>query len=247
MHFGAKLFIEALGLFWENRWAALRIAAVPVVFLLVFDLMWWSYPENDWLIWGNFAAWTIFIAWIAIAWHRHLLLENAVMPSTFKRLGLALIYGVLVIIFLLTGLLPFIGGLAFWDSSTLFEMSESHQVFVFSIVLVIGLVLGIYVLFRFGLVLPHLALDRGWLGFVQSWQRTSGLGLGLWIYAALLAGLFALPLPLEFTFEEAFETAPGLLLASCFSAFIAIIDITLLTRLYDYAMTRVAPKEGEAT
>jgi len=243
---GASLFFDAAGQLWARKGAVLPILAVPLGILLILEV--WVYTTESEAVWPYvlyFAVSFVIGPWIAIFWHRYILLEetaSGLMPPWRNRLVWPYVLAGLLIVLVIWIILAALLILALFAFPEL-EDTDVFWAIMVGLVVAISFVPGLYLSFRLGLVLPHLALERGWLGFRESWHKTSGMGAGLWVLTALYTLVLSLPALLP-VFEEGAGSLPISLISALIYVISTLIGISILTRLYEYSGL-MAPEHGE--
>ncbi len=212
---GWQIVRHAIVMVFSNLADALRISLLP--YAAVTGLTFWMLPEA----FGGFSpaqdsnpfadiaprTYLLFLGfgvvylWIAVAWHRFVLLEEtpgAVLPAFHMREILiyfwkALLLGIIVLLISIP-----VGFVAVMIASV-FAASTASIFFSLVIALVFGTVSvipGIYVFYRLSLVLPAAAIGKP-LTMGDSWDATGKVSGALWIVIAIIILVGALNLLTE--------------------------------------------------
>jgi hypothetical protein len=235
---GWAIFRKSVNQIYYNLNDALRISGLlwAAIFIITMIplLLSKSSPQPDAGIamsaLGLMLVYIICLSWIAILWHRFMLLEersSSLIPKWRGGLVWSYIKNILLISLVLI-VLAIIPMLLLMMLMTQITRSETVWFFVF--ILIIGPVFT-YVSLRLSLVLPAVAVEKP-IGISQSWRVTQPASGAIMLASFLLA-----------VFTGAVQWLPGLagggeivsLIASFTSGWIALmVGISILTTLYGY-------------
>jgi len=172
------------------------------------------------------------MSWIAVAWHRYVLLEeetNQLFPfwQTGRILGylgktLALGFSVgFMVVFPFVVVASIIGSIGLAAILPIFGLAM--------------FVCFYYLFFRMGLALPATALDQK-MPLKEAFQRTTDLTNQIWGLAILVVGITLIAGILIGTIAP--NNIVGVLITSVFQWFMVMISASLLTTLYGHAIER---------
>lgn len=194
---GYRIFAHAIGLVFHNFGQALRISGV--LYLMssgVGILLASTIPADPTPLHVIVAALAVFVEitmgiWIAIAWHRYILLDetpDTVLPAfNGRRILVYFGYAALLSIIMILVVAVFVG---------LIQLTIAINAPILAVPLVIGVFLLIVVAsYRLGIVLPATSVEKS-IGLPEAWRATQGT-TGALLAVALLTGLggFLLQLP----------------------------------------------------
>jgi hypothetical protein len=185
---------HSLGLLWRNRGTALRLSIGPLVLLAILTqgsgllMTGGLFDGGTGLVLSLLSA--LLLSWVAVAWHRFVLLEEAPTgllpalpgPETFQHLGWSLLLG-LGAMLLNLALGPVL--VRIFDAA---PASAGGNLLAGYGPLLVPLLLVTWLGLRLGLVLPGAALGRG-LTLQDSWAATRPLArtfAGLAVLEAVL-------------------------------------------------------------
>ena len=197
--YAISILIGAFHMLWTNRLQALKISLIPWVLALLTiyfaeNVMHGSFieiPDNlstvgEVLSLILSAATSVFFIWIAVAWHRLILLEEpceAVIPTwhgqnikayLIQCLWLGLFILALVVVMGLTLLLLHLLSSSTWVIGLLSFFKKS------------AFVVCAYAIYRFCLILPSAALGRT-MGLRASWRQTKPVRYALAVIAVIMS------------------------------------------------------------
>jgi len=166
------------------------------------------------------------MSWIAIAWHRFVLLEEGsadLIPNfNISRLSTYLGKTIVLILIIAVGLV-----LPLMIATTIFRIAGLNA---FLPLVSLGLFVCVYYLFfRAGLVLPAIALDQR-MTFSQSFAATQSLSKEIWGLALIIVGLSFGTAVLLGSFIP--NNIIGVLTTAVVQWFMVMISASLLTTLY---------------
>ncbi len=185
---GIRIFVHAMRMVFGNLRAALRIGGVALVVLLALGISAGLTPPPGALHGPSTAgmatnllltiARVIVGLWVAVAWHRFILLEEtpgALLPRwngaaiwAYVKAGVVLALIVLLIILPIA----FVGGLLMVPMTASMATSASPRMLMALIGFIIALVPACYIFFRLAPVLPAAAVGSG-LSLREAWFQTS--------------------------------------------------------------------------
>jgi hypothetical protein len=172
---GWQIFTHSVRLVWANRGVALRISAVLYVISAVFQV--WlqpAGPADDVALSGGSGVLQLFVAalsviislWIAVAWHRYILLEE--VPQGFlpqwhgdrmaAYFGRSILIGLILIGVMVVSAIPLIIGLVGVVGASVFALGTIFAMFVF---------------YRLCAVLPATAMGKP-ITMKEAWIATDG-------------------------------------------------------------------------
>lgn len=254
MKLALALISHSLQMLWHNRMPLVRMT-VPL--LLIFELLSFTVgtlmPDNGM---GPASLTTVvmafvFHAWIAVVWHRYVLLSEGqagiipVVNANFvgRYVLTTIVLGILVGIAVLLGIvgmslvwLPLSGGRSLWESG--------QGVLILSVLLL--LVFGVWLTQRLGLTLTSAAVGER-LGLGESWTLTRPISGTLWIAAAVqvAASLLALVVvgiviaigtPMLTAIAAPLGIVFGLAVTFVFSWVVLVAGVTMLTTIYGHVV-----------
>jgi len=202
---GLRIFLHSVRLVFGQLGAALRISAVLYIIGMAIGAIGLYYQYQAFASEGSQAgAWQFFVAalisvvpylWIAVAWHRFVLLDEApraIVPTPpgdriWSYFGRAIQMGLLIIVFAIgCGLLLTVAMVA----------SNGSPVLALPIMFVFVAV-GVLITYRLAPMFPGAAIGQS-VGVGEAWKVTSGASGTFFILAILSAiGSFVLDLPGE--------------------------------------------------
>ncbi len=231
------IFSHSVRLVWRNRWDALRIsgglyaayAVVQVVFLGSTDTsngidMTEVAPED--LGGVFFAAFlqSVVTLWIAVAWHRYVLLEEypqgwlpsfrggAILSYFWRSLGIALVIGFAVVV----------------PVTILVSFAPILSVFAVFGAMFLAIVLG----FRLAPALPAAATGEPF-GFSDAWSATAGqTGTAIALAFIGLTAVFVAQLPVFAV--TAISPGMGNIVFIVLNWFVTLVSASILTTLYGH-------------
>lgn len=173
--------------------------------------------------------------WIAVAWHRYILLSeepNSFVP-TFRGDRMLAYFGYSILIALIMIPIAFILTFVVGLLAAPFLMSSSGPGY-FSVI-VVGLLVYvpmIVIVYRLSVVLPAAALEES-LGIGGAWERTKGTTGAIIVLAIVSAlGFIVIGLPVLFIFNPGSVPA---IIWSFFTDWVAImVGVSILTTLYGH-------------
>lgn len=190
-----------------------------------------AFQSSSALLIGNVLL-IIAMSWIAIAWHRFVLLEES-SPQLFPNWNTARLFHYLGKTLLLVFLIAIGLALPLAVLSLLLSGAGLNGLMPF---LSLGLFVCVYYFFfRAGLVLPAIALDKR-LSFSESLQKTAELSNAIWGTAMIVVGVsFAVAILLGALMPN---NIFGVLANAVVQWFMVMISASLLTTLYGHAVER---------
>ncbi len=241
MKLGAAIFLHSIGMVLRNYIAVLRIFGGPTVIIgaAMFALFRFLNTTDPSSAGGGSVA--LFVAailgiivvawsgvmWVVVAWHRYILLEEypeGFLPELHKSQMWAYFLNSLKIALIVAGLsIPL--GLLFVGTAQAIE---------FSILALVGvavyLAISVLVL-RFSLILPAAAIGEE-ISVGESLDHTEGRSFSLLVLVICLIGL-------QFSGDYLISLLAGAqiiqeVLATVFSIFIVVLQISVLTTLYGH-------------
>lgn len=202
---GLRIFIHSVRLVFGQLGAALRISAALYIISIAIAAVAFYYQAQA-LSTGNPTAppWQFFVAtiascvpylWIAVAWHRFVLLDE--IPPTpvptppvdriWSYVGRALQLGLLAMVF----------GLLFGLVTILSMLVANSAPFIAILVGLIFIAVGILATYRVAPVFPGAAIGKS-ISLGEAWKSTSGASGTLFLLAIISAiGSFVIDLPIE--------------------------------------------------
>ena len=190
-----------------------------------------AFQSSSALLIGNVLL-IIAMSWIAIAWHRFVLLEES-SPQLFPNWNTARLFHYLGTTLLLVFLIAIGLALPLAVLSLLLSGAGLNGLMPF---FSLGLFVCVYYFFfRAGLVLPAIALDKR-LSFSESLQKTAELSNAIWGTAMIVVGVsFAVAILLGALMPN---NIFGVLANAVVQWFMVMISASLLTTLYGHAVER---------
>ena len=230
---------KSMAQLFYNRRAALRISGL--LWLIIFATRIWA--ERDLINAGtsldstnsgidrpqglglgaflHMGVYLIFGAWIAVRWHRFMLLaesQDSYLPKWDRYLIWHYIVASLkVFIISIVGLLPIIPLAYFFNQ--------------FEFIQLISLVLYQYILLRISLILPALAVQKP-TTIGESWRATGPIKLSIFV-AALCIGVLIGGI-IYFGDNPTSISLPYLIVSFFTDWFILMVNVTIITTLYGY-------------
>jgi len=210
-----KIILESFSVIFENKVTLSKALAIPFVIYLAIEVcVYFDIPEI--LSWVLAAlAWVIY-AIIAITTHRVVLLGPSSVPkwgitSWSKRETYFMLHvlgiGAMAMGVSLLGIIPIIGA-------------------------IVALVVVFWLLPRFSLVFPGIAVDKG-VSFKLSWELTQDYQLHMFLIVIVLPILLGIPTLL-------FAQIPyGSFLSSVLAAFVLLFEIAALSLTYQQITNEV--------
>lgn len=176
--------------------------------------------------------WLFVLSWVAVAWHRYILLEE--QPGLLPPLRSDLVWpylGRTVLLALLLILLAI--PVSIVAGFLLYGAGPENLVAVFVVQTVLSLLLG-WVAMRLSLVLPARALDRP-LRFGESWAATAPVSGAIFVVVLVLAVINAV---LALLFGAMGDNLVTVLLSLAVQWFTAMLGLSVLTTLYGALIER---------
>jgi len=183
---------------------------------------------------------TLFVlAWIAVSWHRFILLEeySGILPAVNDRpiwpyAGRSILYGLLILLIAIP--LFFVVGLV----ATPFLSSSPQAAFSPIAILVFVAVAAVlsFVWFRIGIALPSIAVGQP-ISIGQAWQASAPMSGTIFGVSLLLMAINALG---EVVITPFSTTAPliGMLLSIAVQWTVLMLGVSILTTLYGHLIEK---------
>ncbi|QUJ77705.1 hypothetical protein KDD17_07055 [Sulfitobacter albidus] len=196
------IFTAALREIAHHRPSAVRLLCIPLIVTIVVELLYTLSPHRDpqsdnigLSILSGVVAYGA-VGWIAVGWHRlRLMGEHAgLLPRAPLRVLMRYVIEWLILGILIALILLAVGGAAYLVVMALAPDPLTEQVIyglwtdtILGPVSILPITAFTWLLFRFGISLPHLAIEGdARLGMRQAWRRTRPLA-----WTIFRAGLFA--------------------------------------------------------
>ncbi len=231
MKTGWKLLMHALRMLFANLPAAIRVSWLPFLLMVVANWYYLRYMrgvmvmmphgpsieparlgEYGLVVLGYTILTGVLFAWIAVGWHRYILLEEepgAVAAPPMSRVlayfGRSILLALIVVI--PTALVGVVLGAMIGVIAAAGQVSSPGAATAFGVF--VGLVIWFVALFffyRFGIVLPATAIGRP-LGFGEAWRATRGT-LGAILLLTLIMTLVGILSNILLTGRVGFATLP---------------------------------------
>lgn len=245
-----QMLAHSIRMLWANLGNAARVSIIPliamyasfaVIGVLIFATGGGGEPSVAMIILGGllaFAAVFFFTAWMAVNWHRFILLEEY-PQGWFPKWHADQIKGyagkmVLLMLFFLVIMIPFglVFGILFGGLGVVSE-GAAAVVLVIAILAFIPLVL--WLTFRLSAMLPGAAVSNS-LGLMQAWTATSSHS-GLIFRFAMLYFLFVLVVQVVLAIVQLIPII-GFLLTIPVSWFLYVLGFSVMTTVYGVAIER---------
>lgn len=224
---------HSFSLMSRNWFELLQISAIRIliyaIVLAALDVAFWSSPLFDglgFILYGvlSFCVDMVFVAWLAVPWHRYVLLSE---PSSWRISApnrATLSYAFWALILIIGAFLPLIILAPFEP------LSQGIPVIV-GMVAVGLLIFGIYAGFRLSIILPAIALERP-LGLAEAWRLTKPHRAVIAGVLILIFGVLLMVGWIGFLLES---IHPIMLVVGAPLSWLSILfDISILTTLYGH-------------
>jgi len=239
---GWQIFTHSVRLVWANLGVALRISAVLYIVSAIFQV--WAQmsgfgtvengvpnTEGGGIQLISTVVSIITSLWIAVAWHRYILLEE--VPEGFlpewhgarmaAYFGRSLLIGLAMLGVVLLSALPMFVGI---------------QGVLGSALVTFGAIFSIFLFYRVCAVLPSAAMGKP-LTMAESWRATEGnTGTIIVLVLCMLVGVFALMLPGAILAPISLTLSVVYLVAAQW--FITMFGISIFTTFYGYFIEKRA-------
>ena len=233
---GWQIFTHSVRLVWANRGVALRISAVLYIVSAVFQL--WAQTSSiglaeDAVTSGGTAMLQLFVAvlsvivslWIAVAWHRYILLEE--VPEGFlpqwhgdrmaAYFGRSILIGLIMVGVIAVSAIPLVIGLAGVVGAS---------------VMALGTIFAVFVFYRLCAVLPSTAMGKP-ITMKEAWSATEGTtGTIIVLVLCMFIGVLLMIVPAAMLAAISPMLSVVYLLAAQW--FFTLFGISIFTTFYGY-------------
>ncbi len=245
MQQGWKIFLHSLRMVFGNIGAALRVSLVPYLVQVAVSLYTFQkigpairmmqtgqpvqLPPGFWSLWGLLLAVTVVTGlWIAVAWHRYVLVEEepgALLPK-FHSAEMVRYFWVSLLI----ALIMIMVGAAVMLVMMILMSVLGPSPFMALIGFLVTIIPLVYIFYRLSPALPAAAIGRK-MSLADAWSATAPAGSAIFTIAILgaLAGII-------FEIPSMIDSNPGSIINLVYSHvtgwIVMMIGISVLTTIY---------------
>ena len=258
LHDGLGLISETLTMVKTNGGLVMRIAAVLLLILIGLDCLAWITFDTNVGVGVDFLALAAFMVvpvWIAVSWHRGVLLRErpkGLVPDWrgqifFNYWVAGMLLGILC---LLGALLVFLAAFVLLGDAAehLFHRPLFLSFFMtsplVSVFLGATMILPTWLVLRLSPMLPHVAVTGEWIGLKAAWRQSRSMGWRLFTVAIIAGFAYMVVDWLTWRLEDFEASLPATIAAIVLSDLVFALQIILGAAIFTviYDRTRSGPE-----